>query len=127
MYEARIRETICIAHRVLQTDGALGPLHGHNWTIEVDLGAEELDERGLVCDAAAVQALLHGVVDPIDHRTLDDLVPFRDEPRARTAAGFARWVVEGLSPRLEARLCVVRVRVLDGTGRVVSFVTGEQG
>ncbi len=126
MYEARIRETICIAHRVLRADGALGPLHGHNWTIEVDLGAEELDERGLVCDAVAARALLHGIVDPIDHRTLDDLAPFRDDPRSRTAPGFARWVGEALSPHLEARLWVVRVRVLDGTGRVFSFVTGER-
>ncbi|MCO4769784.1 MAG: 6-carboxytetrahydropterin synthase [Deltaproteobacteria bacterium] len=120
MFVAQIRETICIAHRVLSADGKLGPLHGHNWTIEVSLGAESLDERGLVGDAPALRRALHEVVDSIDHRTLDDLPAFL-EPSSRTAPAFAHWVAQRLGPELPSGLALVSVRVVDGTGAVVSW------
>ncbi len=115
MYEAQIRETICIAHRIPLSGGGLGPLHGHNWTIEIDLGASSLDERGLVADLAALRAHLHAIVDPLDHRTLGDLEPFRSGALS-TAPAVARWVVEKLTPLLDDRVCVLCARVMDGTG-----------
>lgn len=115
MYEARIRETICIAHRVPSSVGEMGPLHGHNWTIELDIGASELDERGLVADLEVLRTHLHAVVDPLDHRTLGDLEPFR-LGTSRSAPAVARWVAEMVAPLLDARLSIVCARVVDGTG-----------
>jgi len=120
MYEARVSETICIAHRVPQGDGRLGPLHGHNWTIALDVGVEALDSRGRVADLDAVRASLHRVVDPLDHRTLGDLAPFAG-PASRTAPAVARWVADQVRGDLESGLRIVAVRVLDGRGGCVSW------
>ena len=124
MYEARVTETICIAHRVPSGDGELGPLHGHNGTIELDVATESLDERGRVADLSVLRGHLHDVVDPLDHRTLGDLAPVA-APASRTAPAVARWVAEQVAPVLEARLRVVRARVSDGAGGSAAW-TPEQ-
>jgi 6-pyruvoyl-tetrahydropterin synthase len=115
MYEARVRETICIAHRVPLEGGGEGPLHGHNWTIELDVGVDTLDERGRVTDLDALRARLHAVVDPLDHRTLGDLPPF-EAPASRTAPAVARWVAEQVAVGLDPRVALLTTRVLDGAG-----------
>jgi len=124
MYEVRVCETICIACRVLGPDGTLGSLHGHNWTVELHVGAAALDATGRVT-AVDLGALLHDVVDPIDHRTLDDLAPFQD-PASRTAPAFAGWVARRIAPSLDGSARLLRVVVRDGTGRMATFAPEDR-
>ncbi len=124
MYEVRVCETICIAHRVLGPDGELGNLHGHNWTVELHVGASRLDPTGRVAPTASLSALLHRIVDPIDHRTLDDLAPFQ-RAASRTAPAFAGWVASRVGPELGPGVTLTRVVVRDGTGGMATFVPEE--
>lgn len=45
-------------------------LHGHSYVCEVFLGAETLDENGMVMDFGAIKQMLDTVMDIFDHKTV---------------------------------------------------------
>jgi len=103
MYLLIVREDFSAAHRLLSTGGKCAELHGHNWKIEVQVWAEELDESGMAIDFHDLKAQTREIVEGLDHRYLNDLPAFqRQNP---TAENIARHIYEGLVQRL-------------GTGRV---------
>lgn len=84
-------------------------LHGHNYEVEVECRADDLDERGMVVDyfdLAPVKALID---DRLDHRHLNDVI--EGEP---TAERLAWWIFRelraGVLPGpIADRLTAVRV------------------
>jgi 6-pyruvoyltetrahydropterin/6-carboxytetrahydropterin synthase len=51
--------------------------HGHNYVLEVTVRGEPDPVTGYVLDLAELKRILHrAVVDPCDHRNLNDEVPF---------------------------------------------------
>lgn len=119
MYETTVQETICIAHRVSTPDGGPGPLHGHNWDVELTVGGRELDGRGLLLDPSELEATLHAIVDPLDHQTLDELPQLDGLPV--TAQAMARWIADGVQPLLPESLVLLRIRIADGALRTASW------
>jgi len=61
-------------------------IHGHNYTVEIILGAEDLDDKGMVLDYGKL-APFKEVVNGLDHRHLNDVLPV--EP---TAENIAHWL-----------------------------------
>lgn len=58
-------------HRLMDYDGKCAHAHGHNGVIELELYAEELDNRGMVFDFVDVKRSIREFVDTeIDHRML---------------------------------------------------------
>jgi 6-pyruvoyltetrahydropterin/6-carboxytetrahydropterin synthase len=51
-------------------------LHGHNYIVEVCVGAEKLDAAGMVLDFATISEVVKPLVDGIDHRNLNDFMSF---------------------------------------------------
>lgn len=71
-------------HRLMNYDGPCRHLHGHNGVIEVRVGSEALDARGMVVDFGDVRDVVKGWVDAnLDHRMLlcrdDPAVPVLQE------------------------------------------------
>ncbi len=114
MFHVTVERTICTAH------GPDDGLHGHNWRVRATVSADAL-EGGLVVAPRALQALLWEVVEPLDHRRLEDLAPFASGGLAPTAVAVAGWVGRELGRRLEARVTVTRVDLVDGTGVTSSW------
>ena len=74
----------CYGHRLMDYDGKCAHAHGHNGVLEIELTAEQLDERGMVCDFGDVkQQVGHFIDEEMDHRMLlrgdDPLVPVLEE------------------------------------------------
>ena len=113
MFHVTAERTVCTAH------GPAGRLHGHNWRVVATLSAEAL-RGGYVVDPQTLQAALWTIVEPIDHRVLEDLEPFGAGGIAPTAGGVARWVWDGLTAAFPTVL-VSRVDVTDGTGVTTSW------
>ena len=98
MYLLIVREDFSAAHRLLSTGGKCAELHGHNWKVEVQVWAEELDESGMAIDFHDLRAQTREIVEGLDHRYLNDLPAFqRQNP---TAENIARHIYEGLAQRL---------------------------
>jgi 6-pyruvoyltetrahydropterin/6-carboxytetrahydropterin synthase len=53
-------------------------IHGHNYTIEVTIGAQPNPKTGFVIDLKDLKKILHETItDQVDHRHLNDLEMFR--------------------------------------------------
>jgi 6-pyruvoyltetrahydropterin/6-carboxytetrahydropterin synthase len=94
---------ICSSHL-----GGSGVLHGHNFRVVAVVEAEALDARGSVLSVAELRAALHAVLDPLDHRHLDDLEPFAG--RGAMSAVLARYAADALQARIGAAR-IARVEV----------------
>jgi 6-pyruvoyl-tetrahydropterin synthase len=73
--------------------------HGHPWTVEVRVGAAELNEEGYALDFHQVQGLLANVVAPLDSSDLNDH-PTISQP-SPTAERVAEVLSQKLAPSYE--------------------------
>jgi 6-pyruvoyltetrahydropterin/6-carboxytetrahydropterin synthase len=84
-------------------------LHGHNYVVEIVLGAEELDGAGFVVDYLQLAPVREMIDAELDHRHLNDVLP-----GATSAEALARWVYDRARQVLPAaaadRVLAVRVR-----------------
>ncbi len=137
------RHTISAAHRLFEYNGRCERLHGHNYRIEITVGADSLNRLGMVIDFGDVKKVLCGALDAAwDHRTLlydrDPLcrqlmeitgdgsvcpVPFNP-----TAENMAAWLGTELFPAelaragfSNARVCAVTVCETDGNSATWSL------
>ena len=103
------RRTFSAAHFLRGYRGSCEALHGHNWTVEVELETNELDEIGLGWDFREIKARLDEVLSQLDHKVINDHPYFeRRNPSAEELARFIHREFGARTPRA-LKLRVVRV------------------
>jgi len=87
------RYTVCTslefaaAHVLHGYDGPCARLHGHNWRLEVEVVARDLDPVGMGMDFREIRAAANTIVEQLDHRHLNEIPPFdRVNPTAENIA-----------------------------------------
>lgn len=104
-YKLRVVLDFASAHSLRQYPGDCARLHGHNWKVEVEVVANELDDAGMAVDFKSVRSVARGLADQLDHRNLNDIPPFTEiNP---TAENIAQFFYRGLGATLNNN----RVRV----------------
>jgi 6-pyruvoyl tetrahydropterin synthase/QueD family protein len=71
-YEVRLRKAVHVfsaGHFITLTDDVCEAVHGHNWTVGVDVAGEP-DAHGMVVDFIALRDAVTAVVSRLDHRML---------------------------------------------------------
>ena len=71
-FEVRLRKAVhvfCAGHFITLTDTLCEAVHGHNWTVAVDVEGRP-DAHGMVVDFIALRDLVTGIVATLDHRML---------------------------------------------------------
>lgn len=68
-----------------------GRLHGHNYIIEVELSAQDVNENGFVRDYRELDSLKHYIDSEIDHRHLNDIFGNDGVTAERLAKHFYVW------------------------------------
>ncbi len=86
------------AHTLRDYPGDCSRMHGHNWKLEVEVLARELDGLGMGLDFKEVKRAARELTDALDHRYLNDIAPF-DEINP-TAENLAAHLYQGLSSKL---------------------------
>jgi 6-pyruvoyltetrahydropterin/6-carboxytetrahydropterin synthase len=110
------RFTFSASHMLpgLPADHKCGRLHGHNYTVEVVVGAQELVEPGFVTDFGDLAPLKTYIDTTFDHRHLNDILA--DPPTSENlAAHLAEWFGENLEPSIPGRLVCMRVSETDSS------------
>lgn len=117
-----VERVICASHE-LTGDGFARPLHGHNWRVRAHVCAGQLNSAGQVMSADSLESELWAVLDPLDHRHLNDLAAFSSVDGAPpSAAGLARLIGEQLALRVDdERVRVQRVDVEPRAGLRVTW------
>ena len=104
-YVLKVLTGFAAAHTLRDYPGDCRNMHGHNWKVEVEVTASELDVLGMGVDFKTIKREAKALADELDHRYLNDVPPFdRINP---TAENLAAWFYRGLSERLDGE----RVRV----------------
>ena len=71
MYSVTKRIDFCYGHRLLEYDGICKHPHGHNAVAEVEVRAESLDTREMVCDFSEIKRVIKGWIDrELDHKMI---------------------------------------------------------
>lgn len=87
-------------HRIPWLPPPEGDLHTHDYQVEVVVGRETLDGRGMVCDLDVVEAALREAVGELQDKDLDSIRPPNAE--AVTVEILARWFHARLGDAIQA-------------------------
>jgi 6-pyruvoyltetrahydropterin/6-carboxytetrahydropterin synthase len=105
MYEITVKRTFSAAH-TLMIGGKSETLHGHNFTVEVTLSSERLDNEGLVVDFRVLKGWTDETLEKLDHSFLNELSFFQDiNP---TSENIARFVFEKISEKIQSQSCKLK-------------------
>src|SRR5450759_101284 len=74
-------------------------LHGHTWGVEAVFSSAEVSRGGMVLDFEAAGAMLDKVIEPYDHRYLNEVEPFTSV--RPTAENVARVLFTGILKAIE--------------------------
>ena len=104
-YTLKILTDFASAHTLRDYPGACARMHGHNWKVEVEVAAGELDAMGMGVDFRVIKQAARDIAERLDHRYLNDLEPFtRVNPTAENIAAY-------FHQELSAQLNNDRIRV----------------
>jgi 6-pyruvoyltetrahydropterin/6-carboxytetrahydropterin synthase len=106
-YELTVRSEFSAAHHLRHYKGKCERLHGHNWTIDLHLEGDRLNDEGMLLDFTEGKRILGEVLEPFDHAYLNEVPPFdRLNP---SSENLARVVAEAVAARLPAGVRVAGV------------------
>ena len=89
MYSVTKRIDFCYGHRLLNYDGVCKHPHGHNAVAEIEVRAESLDDRHMVCDFSEIKRTVKGWIDrEFDHK----MILRRDDPLLEPLRGLGEPV-----------------------------------
>ena len=112
MYELDITREFSAAHMLKGYDGLCSNLHGHNWTVQVFIRADRLDDIGIAADFTVIKRVLTEILAQFDHKYLNELPEFQGiNP---TSENIARILFEKLAPAVaKPGIKLDRVRVCE--------------
>jgi 6-pyruvoyltetrahydropterin/6-carboxytetrahydropterin synthase len=123
-YTLKIITDFASAHTLSDYPGACARMHGHNWKVEVEVAASQLDAIGMGVDFRVIKRAARDIAERLDHRYLNDLEPFsRVNP---TAENIAAYFHKELSTQLNNERIQVHAVTLWETERAcVRYVEDE--
>ena len=121
MYDITVHRVFAAAHAIRLYDGSREPLHGHNWTVDVTVAADGLDDIEVVMDFHALERSLDLVLGRADNRSLNDVEPFAGGRVNPTAERVAWWIGTEMAPGLPAGARLRSVRVGEAPGCTATY------
>jgi 6-pyruvoyltetrahydropterin/6-carboxytetrahydropterin synthase len=108
MFELKVVTHFAAAHQLTMVAKQCENLHGHNWTVEVMVAGEKLNEAGVLIDFGELKTHLGKIIKALDHKFLNELEFLKVPP---SSENIAVHIAENLQ------------KELNGTGVRVSRVT----
>jgi len=125
MYEITVTAVFAAAHAIRLPDGALEPVHGHNWSVAVTVGSEGLDDIETVMDFHPLQAAVDQTIAPWVNGDLNTSAPFADASGELvinpTAERVAWAIAKGVAPKLPKPVRLISVSVGEAPGCTATY------
>lgn len=86
MFELKIVTDFAAAHRLSMVTEKCENLHGHNWQVEVCVAGKALNSAGVLIDFGELKAHVRGIVAELDHKFLNELDFFDNNPSSERIA-----------------------------------------
>ena len=122
-YTLKVMTDFAAAHQLRDYPGSCSRLHGHNWKVETEIEARQLDDVGMALDFRKIRQAAQAITKPLDHRYLNEIEPFdRINP---TAENIAAYLFQGLVQHLSDERIRVKAVTLWETERACVRYTEE--
>ena len=114
-YQLKVVTDFASAHTLRDYPGACSRMHGHNWKVELEALATQLDDIGMGVDFKVMKQAARDVSGKLDHRYLNELEPFKEiNP---TAENIAAYMYKEISARINSETIKVTALTLWETER----------
>lgn len=110
----KVVDEFAAAHYLPDYHGKCETMHGHNYTVEVEIRVHELDSGGMGHDFGEIRSALRQVMP--DHTLLNDIL---EHP---SAENISRYIYEALKPRFPG---LFRVTVWENARQSASYSAEE--
>lgn len=120
MFEITVEAGFSSGHYLRNYHGKCENVHGHNYRVQITVQGEQLDANGLLVDFLELKRLTDEVIEYLDHRFINDLVPFDIlNPSAENIAKyFYDRVSTGLAQEIPTRISAVKIWETDTSSAV---------
>ena len=120
MYDVTIKTGFSAAHQLRLYDGKYENLHGHNWTAQVTVEADELNPIGVGIDFVELKEMVERILSRLDYQNINEISPFDKENPS--AENIARWLFLELKTQIDTESTrVKRVEVCEMEGCGASY------
>lgn len=105
MYKLKTKASFDSAHFLKDYEGKCSNIHGHRWTVEIEVGAEMLEHdtqnRGMVVDFSNLKKDLREIADYFDHSLIMETGSLRQATEDALIAENLRIVKVDFRPTAE--------------------------
>ena len=120
MYDVTVKTGFSAAHQLRLYDGKYENLHGHNWTAQVTVEADELNPIGVGIDFVELKEMVERILSRLDYQNINEMSPFDKENPS--AENIARWLFLELKTQIDTESTrVKRVEVCEMEGCGASY------
>lgn len=120
MYDVTVKTGFSAAHQLRLYDGKYENLHGHNWTAQVTVEADELNPIGVGIDFVELKEMVDRILSRLDYQNINEISPFDKENPS--AENIARWLFLELKTQIDTESTrVKRVEVCEMEGCGASY------
>ena len=120
MYDVTVKTGFSAAHQLRLYDGKYENLHGHNWTAQVTVEADELNPIGVGIDFVELKEMVEKILSRLDYQNINEISPFDKENPS--AENIARWLFLELKTQIDTQSTrVKRVEVCEMEGCGASY------
>ena len=105
MYDVTVKTGFAAAHQLRLYDGKYENLHGHNWTAQVTVEADELDPIGVGIDFVKLKDMVEKVLSQLDYHNINEIPPFDEQNPS------AENIARGLFLELKAQINTAATRM----------------
>ena len=120
MFTLCVKDSFAAAHRLVGYKGKCEELHGHNFTVEVCVAGQQLQDDGMLIDFTVLKGHLHEILDILDHKYINDIPFFSGH--ASSAEYIAMYVFSEMEKRIgQDRISMRKVRVWESDRASASY------
>lgn len=98
-YTLKVVTDFASAHTLRDYPGACSRMHGHNWKLEVEVSASQLDDVGMAIDFKHIKQAARELGGELDHRYLNEIPPF--DKINPTAENIAAYLYKGIGDKID--------------------------
>jgi 6-pyruvoyltetrahydropterin/6-carboxytetrahydropterin synthase len=107
-YTLKVVTDFAAAHTLQDYPGACSRMHGHNWKVEVEVSASQLDDIGMAIDFKHIKQAAREVGGKLDHRYLNEIPPFDQvNPTAENIAAYLYKNIGDMINNEQIQVCAV--------------------
>jgi len=119
MFTISVEVSFQASHQLTLPDGEKEPVHSHDWLVTAELGAEKLNDIGVVMDFHQLRAMLNEITAELGDASMVKKEYFRrNNP---SAENVAKYIYDKLEPDMPGAVKLRNVRVVEEPGCSATF------